>query len=92
MKNNAAYYKQAIALLMVQNDWKDICVTIAQKHPKIFIEACPVKYSGDFEEAALREYRMGGMIPAIKYVRSVKGWGLKDSKAYVDGLKERHGI
>lgn len=92
MKNNATYYKQAISLLMLQKDWKDICVAIAMKHPKVFVEACPIRCGDDFEAEVLREYRMNGMIPAIKYARAAKGWGLKESKGYVDELKARYGL
>lgn len=90
MKNNATYYKQAIKLLAVQKDWKDICVTIAMKHPKVFVDACPVTCPDEFEDAVIAEYKKAGMIPAIKYIRASKGLGLKQANDYVIDLKARH--
>jgi ribosomal protein L7/L12 len=38
-------------------------------------------------EGALVVLRSRGFIPAVKYVRETAGWGLLESKAFVDGLR-----
>ena len=44
------------------------------------------------EDTALAELYKGRRIKAIVAVRNETGWGLKESKAFVDGIMARHNI
>ena len=49
----------------------------------------PAKEDG-LESVALTELQGGRRINAIKEVRILTGWGLKEAKAFVDGVRNAH--
>ena len=49
----------------------------------------PAKEDG-LTEVALQELKAGRRIGAIKEIRAYTGWGLKESKAFVDQVRANH--
>jgi len=57
------------------------CVTEVQALPAV---------SDPLTEAAMKQLLQGHKIGAIKEVRAVTGWGLKESKRFVDAVIAQH--
>ena len=78
------YYAEAINIIMSnRNDWQEIVVRIAQKHPKMVVEAA----KEDWKKEAEAIYRGGDKIGAIKLWRTMTGLGLKEAKDAVESLQ-----
>lgn len=77
------YYEQAIDILTKEQDWKNICIAVAKKDPKLFCEA-----SGKlpWQMTAKEINETEGKGPAIKYVRAQTDMGLKEAKEAVESL------
>ncbi len=87
-------YKTAIKILSDDsNDWKAICFRIAQDHPSVFISVFDTDElkKVQLDEALKRHVEVNGGYPyakiqAIKKCRELTGFGLKESKEYVEKL------
>ena len=78
------YYAEAINIIMSnRNDWQEIVVRIAQKHPKMVVEAA----KKDWKKEAEAIYRGGDKIGAIKLWRAMTGLGIKEAKDAVESLQ-----
>ena len=72
------------------NFLRDITWELAKSHPKILVEMAVNKGFVTDQEAQLQVIimRATGKIRAIKEVRAITGWGLKDSKEYVEKVRQ----
>jgi len=70
-------------LLNPANDWRNIVISIAKKHPEIVIEAGECITDTDLPEMDAFLLK-GEKIKAIKYVRSQRSMGLKEAKEFCD--------
>ena len=70
-------------LLNPSNDWRNIVIAIAKKHPEIVIEAGESITESDLPELDAFILR-GEKIQAIKYLRSKRNIGLKEAKEFCD--------
>ena len=84
------YYKTAIELVSVAQDWKKICIQIAKDHPKVFCDAT-VKINNYnalcyWQQEAMHVADTKGKIRAIKYIKQETGMGLKESKEEIERI------
>ena len=79
------YYQQTINALFEEHDWKAICISIAKRHPKIFIEALD---EIPWKVEAKRIGQQQGKIHAIKFIREQTGLGLNEAKEEIERLTE----
>ena len=83
------YYAEAIKIIANENDWKEIVVRIAQKHPKMIVEVAKVAEAakGGWKKEAEAIYRGGDKVGAIKLWRAMTGLGIKEAKDAVESLE-----
>ena len=88
-------YKEVIGIIVTQPDLEAIAIEIAKSSPKAFVDAAHSLGIGDaqlvknkFNEKVRKIDQNEGMIPAIKFVRCEKGFGLIDAKEYVESLRK----
>jgi len=77
------YYAQAIEVLSTDQNWKQVVIEIAKKHPKIVVDSAT---SNSWKAEGKRIRYELSKIEAIKYCRSMTGMGLKESKEAVESL------
>ena len=89
-------YKQAIDILdEILGEYasmQELVTRIARNNPDILVNAYDyVKYDkdDDMKKEAIHLINSNLYIQAIKHVREKTGWGLKESKAYCDELREK---
>ena len=88
------YYKEAIGIIAAQPDLEAIAIEVAKANPSIFVEAAHTLGIGDalmvetkFKAEVRKVDLEQGMIPAIKFVRAERGFGLKEAKEYVEATR-----
>jgi len=77
------YYAQAIEILSTDQNWKQVVIEIAKKHPKIVVDSA-TSNSWKVEGKKIRDEL--SKIEAIKYCRNATGFGLKEAKEAVEAL------
>ncbi len=84
------YYEQAIDLLSLDQDWKQICVNVAKMNPELFCRAISgTKFEKPWQMKVKEMMRAGGTrIDAVKYVRVETGMGLKEALEAVKAIEE----
>jgi len=89
----AEAYGHSIDALMVEQDWKTICIDIAKRSPETFLRAVTHvtsppqrRYSADLDRLFLEHIHNGRKVDAIKMHRTIFNSSLKEAKDYVDSL------
>jgi len=77
------YYAQAIEICSTEQNWKEMIIKIAKKHPKIVVDSA---YSNLWKIKGKQIRDEQSKIEAIKYCRSMTGMGLKEAKESVEDL------
>lgn len=78
------YYAKAIEIVTSnREDWHEIVVNIAKRHPKLVVEATQ---QPDWKPQARGLVASGNKIAAIKLCRSATGYGLREAKEAVEAL------
>lgn len=81
------YYKEAIAILMSDIDFKNICVELAKTNPSAFVKAAKlINPTINIDAELLELCRKNKKIAAIKLYREEKGADIKEAKNYVENL------
>jgi len=92
-------WKKALFVMASDMDWKKICMLLAQEDPAKLYDLAMSSLCGDSpveketEEDKLKKtllaiIKSGNFISAIKEYRAWTGLGLKESKKYIDTLRE----
>lgn len=93
-------HKKALGYLKDHTDFREMVFAVAMEYPEEFCKVM-AKISGEEQlawEDAMRNdviamAKQGeGKIQAIKYVRSLTQWGLKEAKDWCDALGHTHGL
>lgn len=84
---NASNKEEALGLAFL-----DVNLQSKLNTPKTYIADFKVKSAleGGLRDVVIEELRAGHRIGAIKVVRAYTGWGLKESKAYTDDLRDQY--
>jgi len=79
------HYAKVIELIAVEQNWKDIVIQIAKKHPKIVADAV-YSVSTDWKTQAAAFMADGEKVKAIKLCRSMTGMALLEARDAVESL------
>lgn len=98
--NNTLHFQKAIAVLMNENiDYKKVCIALAQSNPKLFVKLVDdpnvFKPVEDWHREVKRNMIGERKIEAIKLIRNMTGFGLKEAKDISDHLQNyfaKHGL
>lgn len=89
--NNIELYKDVIDVVASNRDLCPVAIEVAKTSPKAFLEAAARLGMGSktsrmevIKKEVQRLIVAEGRIPAIKYVRSKLGWGLKEAKEFCE--------
>lgn len=80
---NDVYYQQAIDILNSEQNWREICVSVAKINPRLLCEAAKMT---PWQIEARSILSKDGKIAAIKYVRDATGMGLEEAVEAVKSL------
>ena len=85
------YYKTAIDVLsdIGVDGYRKIAFALARENPEMF---CKLIGKSPLGVTALAIFKSEGMVAAIKAVRAETGWGLKESKDFVDDVVNKAGV
>jgi len=86
---NTVLYQQAIRALMGRGDsllpnLEDIVTELAARDPRLFVSIVDGLRGPTPEEKAREAMKGHNKVDDIKAVRAVTGWGLKESKEFVE--------
>lgn len=87
-----ADYKRAVEILLAgEYNEKEICAVLAKERPDLFCKYAGMK-GQTIEEKIIVVGVRDGKIHAIKEHRMLTGFGLKESKDYVEQLFDKRGL
>lgn len=89
LDQDPSFYKRALEIVAEDQDLRVIAVRLAKENPKLFCELVDV---APWRTEAYKLWVVQGKkVDAIKYVRSMTGMGLKESKEAVESLGDYQG-